>query len=139
MNGTDGPTSAGLIHCKCCRGRLAWKGQYFLDSMSNPDEWQIGFEIVYRIDSRSANDPGSDYCKQAVMKAFGLSRDHYRFEDTLWRVYWDKGSLDLGLLKRCEKLMDTAARDNDVVLMLHLSAIQPRSIRYLEQRVLMNQ
>ena len=109
-----------------------------MDYFSSPDGWDIGFEIVYRIESKTVKEPERDECKKAVTKSFGLPRDHYRFDDTFWRVYWDKGPLNLGLLKRCEKLIDQAARASDVLITLHLSAIQPRSRDYIKQQVEFN-
>jgi len=119
----------GLGGCKgCCKGPKLWKaGRYFLDYSSGPDDWKIGFEIVYRIVFYTTSGETLDTFRRAFKEVFGLPDDHYLLEEPVyvgssnfWRTYWDKGWLDLGLLKKCERRLDAVARRaNTAIIFMH--------------------
>ena len=125
--------------------------QYIIDNVSNPDGWQFGFEIVYRVEFYFHEDGQEDHLRdvaefQEVFKhAFDLSVEHYEFGPSrpvsstygpaYWRVYWDKGPLDLRILGRCEAELHTAALMRHVTVELISLAVIPRSLAYIGQQV----
>ena len=68
-------------------GLAYWKDSaYRIDYFSTPDEWNIGFEIVYRLsfstdDRRSEDTRLADGFREAFKKAFGLSDSHYELNE----------------------------------------------------------
>lgn len=122
----------GLIYCEEC----AWQGEPSIDCESGPDHWEIGFEIIYRPELGTTDRKVIEKLKTVFMKPFNLPDEYYSFEPpSFWRIYWDRGILDVALLKECEKGMDKVARDNNTVVKLHPTLIQPRSLNYIRQHV----
>ena len=91
----------------------------------------FGYEIIYRIDEIHASKSAIMQLKRAFMKPFKLPREQYRFEPTIWRVYWDRGQLRIHMLKECEKEMDKMARKNKIAVFLNDVIIQPRPMDYI--------
>ena len=104
---------------------------WFIDTCSQG----FGFEIIYRPEKIRTTDRVIDQLKKAFMKPFGLPEKNYRFEPTLWRIYWDQGDLLLHLLKECEKGMDKVARENGILIIQNGTAIQIRPLDYIRKEV----
>lgn len=98
----------------------------------------FGYEIIYRVEELRTNDRILNELKTVFMKPFNLSREHYRFDPTFWRVYWDRGQWRVSLLKECEAALDKVARDNKIALILNDIVIQPRPMGYIQQELTMN-
>jgi len=76
---------------------------------------------------------------KAFMKPFGLSKEHYRFEPTFWRVYWDREMLNASTIKECDKGLDRVARNNNVAVRLNGVVIQPRPMDYIQKSIELNE
>jgi len=125
---------------------------YKIDHFSTPDNWQIGFEIVFRLafyfhDPNQNRDTLRDIeaFRDVFRHVFGLSRAHYdlgvgepegnSFGPDYWRVYWDEGPFDLRLLARCEAELDAVATVKHVTVALISMTIIPRSLKHIESEV----
>ena len=126
----------GLIYNKSIMGL---KPSWLLDSSSIEtfgSSWSnFGYEIVYRVEEPRATERVVVDLRNAFMVPFGLSREHYKFEPTFWRVYWDREQWRVSLLTECEAGMDKVASDNNVALMINDVIIQPRPIGYIEHMI----
>lgn len=126
--------------------------QYKIDDISNPDKWEIGFEIVFRLAFYFHDpNPGKDALRDieafrdVFRHVFDLSRAHYDLAvggpvsnligPAYWYVYWDGGPLDLRLLARCEAELDAVAIMKHVTVALVSMTIIPRSLRHIESEV----
>lgn len=123
---------AGLAHWE--------REQRYLDYFSSPDEWTIGFEIVYRIIFSTAEVGAMEQFKQAFTKAFGLSPNHYVLPivdggATYWRVYWDRDAFDLNRLERCESSMNNIAESIEKRVLILELGIVPRSREHIKSLV----
>jgi len=98
----------------------------------------FGYEIIYRISEIHAPTRIIYELKQVFSKPFGLTPNHYQFEPTFWRIYWDRGQLRVNLMKECERGLDKIARRNKIVVILNDVVIQPRPIGYIEEYIKQN-
>jgi hypothetical protein len=94
---------------------------------------QYGFEIIIRLEDVRASETIIMELKSAFKKPFGLPDDHYVFEPTFWRTYWDKGDLSINKLEECERLLDEIARKNGILIRSNGLVVQPRSLDYLKE------
>lgn len=73
-------------------GLAYWKGcSYRVDYFSSPDDWNFGFEVVYRLIFYTCDSRLIEKFRMAFKKAFGLSDDHYEIEQALGignSVFW---------------------------------------------------
>ncbi len=99
----------------------------------------FGYEIVLRPEEIRAPDSVVEELKEALMKSFGLSPEHYRFEPTFWRIYWDKGPLRASMLKKCEKALNKVAVKYDITFMVNGLIIQPRPMGYIKKHIEWNE
>ena len=116
---------------------------WYLDS-SSVETWgsswhNFGYEIIYRPEEIRAPAKVIKELHKAFMKPFGLSEEHYRFEPTLWRVYWDQGMLNASMIKECDKGLDRVARNNNVAIRLNGVVIQPRPMGYIQKSIELNE
>ena len=124
-------------------GLAYWKDcSYRVDHFSSPNDWNFGFEVVYRLIFYTSDTDVMEKFRIAFRKAFGLSEDHYDVEQVLgvgnsivWRVYWDKKGFELNLLEKCENKLNTAAEGNGTKVVVVEMAIIPRSLDYINQSV----
>ena len=127
-------------------GLSYWKGySYRVDYFSSPDDWNFGFDIVYRLIFYSSDTDVMEKFRIAFKKAFGLSDDHYEIEQALgvsnsvfWRVYWDKKGFELNLLEKCEANLNKVAESNNTRVVVLEMAIIPRSSDYIHQSIKAN-
>src|SRR3989338_3000457 len=129
----------GLIYNKSIMGS---NPSWWLDSSSIEtygSSWSpFGYEIIYRIEEPRETERVVNDLKKAFAAPFGLPREHYSFEPTFWRVYWDRGPWPVSLLKECEAGMDKVAKNNNFTFMLNGVIIQPRPMGYIEQMIKSN-
>jgi len=124
-------------------GLAYWKDcSYRVDYFSTPDDWDFGFEVVYRLIFYTCDTRLIEKFRIAFKKAFGLSEQHYEVEQVpevggsvFWRVYWDTGGFDLNLLEKCEKKLDKVAEATNTRVVVVEMAIIPRSLDYIRQVV----
>ena len=129
----------GLVYNKTQMGNdTSW----LLDSSSIElygTSWSnFGYEIIYRISEIHAPTRVINELKHAFSAPFGLNPNHYRFEPTFWRIYWDRGQLRVNLMKECERGLDKIAWRNNIVVILNDVVIQPRPIGYIEEYIKQN-
>lgn len=115
---------------------------YQVDCISSPDNWGIGHEIVYRLIFYTQDTRLLEKFRAVFKKAFGLSQQHYDIaqatevgSSVFWRVYWDRGELDLRLLEKCENGLDKAAEVGGTRIVVVQMMIIPRSLDYIHQAV----
>jgi hypothetical protein len=129
----------GLIYNKSIMGN---KPSWLFDSSSIEtfgSSWSgFGYEIIYRVEEPHAIERVVNELKKAFTVSFGLTPEHYSFEPTFWRVYWDRGQWRASLLKECEAGLDKVAKDNNLAFMLNDVIIQPRPIGYIDLMVKSN-
>jgi hypothetical protein len=116
---------------------------WYLDS-SSTEAWgsswhDFGYEIVYRPEEIRAPAKVINELQKAFMEPFGLPRNHYEFEPTFWRVYWDRGMLKVSTIKECDKGLDRVARNNNVAVRLNGVVIQPRPMGYIQNCIELNE
>jgi len=127
-------------------GVAYWNGcSYRVDYFSGPDNWDFGFEVVYRLIFYTSDTRLIEKFRMAFKKAFGLSDDHYEVEQVLgvgnsvyWRVYWDRKGFELNLLEKCEDRLNKVAESNNTRVVVVEMAIIPRSLDYIHHSVQMN-
>lgn len=127
-------------------GLAYWKGcSYRVDYFSSPDNWDFGFEVVYRLIFYTSDTRLIEKFRIAFKKAFGLSDDHYEVEQipsignsVFWRVYWDKKGFELKLLEKCEDKLNKVAEGNSTRVVVVEMAIIPRSLDYIHHSVEIN-
>ena len=95
----------------------------------------FGYEIIYRIGDIHAPTRVINELKQAFSTPFGLTPNHYRFEPTFWRIYWDRGQLRVNSMKECEYGLDKIARQNNIAVIINDVIIQPRPMGYLDEYI----
>jgi hypothetical protein len=126
----------GLVYNKSIMGN---KPSWWLDSSSTEtfgSSWSgFGYEIIYRVEEPRATQVAVYELKRAFTKPFELSPEHFSFEPTFWRVYWDKGQWPVSLLKECEAGLDKVAKAHGFALVLNGVLIQPRPMGYIEQMI----
>ncbi len=112
---------------------------YFLDTHSTESlgaSWgDFGYEIIYRMEIQSENVSVINKLKEAFVKPFHLSNEHFSFELGFWRIYWDRGQWATSLLRECEARIDAAAVDNGIKIVLNGVTIQPRPMEYIHHSV----
>jgi hypothetical protein len=120
-------------------GLAYWKDcSYRVDHFSSPDEWQFGFEVVYRLIFSTSNLDVIGSFKKCFREAFSLPDKHYDLNQQImagssvyWRVYWGREGFELNLLKKCEaELNRIAEATNSGVTILEM-AIIPRSLNHI--------
>ncbi len=108
-----------------------------LDSITS-EFGEFGYEIIIRPEEIRASRAVINELQAAFKKPFGLSDDHYVFEPTFWRVYWDNGFLALKKLDDCERLLDEVACKYNILMRTNGLIVQPRPLTYLQQHVQFN-
>ncbi len=126
-------------------GLAYWEDlRHQLDWMSNPDGWEIGFEVVYRLIFYTRDRRVMDKFKAGFKYVFALSAEHFELQEmsgadsVFWRVYWDRGRLDLELLEQCEKKLDEVAAADKTRVAIVSMVIIPRSLNYIHQQLQRN-
>jgi hypothetical protein len=129
----------GLIFNKKAMGNKTRKPYWFLDSSSVESfgsSWSaFGYEIIYRFEEPRTTQRVVSDLKRAFMKPFALTLDHYRFEPTFWRIYWDRGPWEASLLRACEAELDKVAKDNALAFTCNGVIIQPRPMGYIKGKI----
>ena len=103
-----------------------------LDSFTS-EFGEFGYEITIRPEEIRASQEVIKELQEAFKKPFGLSDDHYIFEPTFWRVYWDGGFLALKKLDDCERLLGEAACKYNILIRTNGLIVQPRPLVYLQK------
>jgi len=124
-------------------GLAYWKDcSYRVDYFSSPDDWNFGFEVVYRLIFYTCDTRLIEKFRIAFKKAFGLPDNHYEIEQApsvgnsvFWRVYWDKKGFELNLLEKCETKLNKVAESNNTRVVVLEMAIIPRSLDYIHQLI----
>ena len=127
-------------------GLAYWKGcSYRVDYFSTPDDWEIGFEVVYRLIYYTRETRLIEKFRTAFKKSFNLSEEHYDVEQiseagssVYWRVYWDRAGFELNLLEKCETKLNKVAEGNNKRIVVLEMAIIPRSLDYIHGIVKVN-
>ena len=121
--------------------------EYLLDNVSRPDKWYyVGYELQYiftiHFHATVTEEDETKFLEMlldAFQSSFGLPSDgHYKFdvppknvannvEGFLLKIFWDKGRLDLRILKRLEDEIHNVATLNKATVELVSLIIIPRS------------
>ena len=97
-------TQIGLVYNKdvFADGDTSW----IFDSTSIEEfgsSWLgFGYEIIFRPEEIRAPERVIDELKEGFIRSFGLSSNHYEFDPTFWRIYWDRGGLRASHILNCE-------------------------------------
>jgi len=128
-------------------GLAYWKDcSYRVDYFSSPDDWNFGFEIVYRLVLNTRDTRLIEKFRKAFKKAFGLSEEHYEVkqgpplvvDSVFWTVYWDRQGFELNLLEKFETKLDEIAEAANTRVVILEMAIIPRSLKYIGKMVQAN-
>ena len=130
-------------------GLAHWKDMITaVDYFSSPDDWRIGFDIVFRImfipRENNFDIPAlKAIFREAFKNAFDLDDDHFETNQwepggVFWRIYWDKDSFDIKLLGKCEDELNKCGQRNRVAVLLLGETIIPRSASYVASLIAMN-
>lgn len=111
----------------------------YIESVSNPDDLQFGFEIVFRIQFKgeSVNISRLQYLLKDTFKTddrhLETTNDGPVGSTEYWRVFWDKGKdLPLDLVQDLENKLNDYAKATEEIEVIGLF-IQPRKLETVKK------